>query len=172
MSTPSPKPGRTNPWRLWFQNPDSSGSSPNPSGRRTPSLARATVQPTPGNADAAEPNPLATAAEEASVLLDIFSQVSPSIDGRFSEEHKQLVHNAFGRMLNIQKGLRTQDAQNGSVGDWPEGLDELSVNAGCVICFSEVVDTLLMPCRHLVLCGVGLIGRVWEGRTLTLVGVL
>lgn len=50
------------------------------------------------------------------------------------------------------------------------------VSAGCIVCFGEVVDTLLLPCRHLVLCAVSArCGGVveWTGRwVLMVVGVL
>ncbi|KAL0634984.1 hypothetical protein Q9L58_006102 [Maublancomyces gigas] len=36
----------------------------------------------------------------------------------------------------------------------PTGSDELTVNAGCIICFSELVDTVFMPCRHMIACAV------------------
>lgn len=57
----------------------------------------------------------------------------------------------------MQKALRLQDALadgDGGVEPWPKDLEEMTANVGCIICFAEVVDTLLMPCRHLVLCGV------------------
>lgn len=45
-------------------------------------------------------------------------------------------------------------ARDGGVGEAVEG-NEMMVDAACVICYAEVVDTVLMPCRHMVVCGVG-----------------
>lgn len=33
---------------------------------------------------------------------------------------------------------------------------ELVTDAGCVVCYEEVVETVLMPCRHMVVCKVGM----------------
>lgn len=36
----------------------------------------------------------------------------------------------------------------------PDADSEIQVNSGCIICYSQIADTVLLPCSHLEMCGV------------------
>lgn len=93
------------------------------------------------------------AAAGASILLDRFSRTNPGVDGKFSAADKKLVDNALTSILQIQKELRLIDAIDGSTVLPRPQLDGGGV---CIICYETVADTLLLPCKHLVLCTVWL----------------
>lgn len=50
--------------------------------------------------------------------------------------------------------------------------EEMMVDAGCIICCAELVDIVLMPCRHMVVCEVYEVVFCSTGRWLILVDVL
>lgn len=83
----------------------------------------------------------------ASALLSDFATSPPSPDGRFTTAHKRWLHAALVGVFIILENVRIRngDADLGS---------GLTVDAGCVVCCEEVVDMVLMPCRHMVVCGV------------------
>lgn len=56
-----------------------------------------------------------------------------------------MVENAFQSILRIRRELR------GAAGT-EEGGAERKVEAECIICYDDIADTVLMPCKHLVLC--------------------
>ncbi|KAH8151498.1 uncharacterized protein LAJ45_04119 [Morchella importuna] len=98
---------------------------------------------------------LSQAAEDASAFLTIFSRTRLGDNERFGREHQELVGNALTVILEIQRDLRLRDAVAGreeGAWPWPEGLTGLTVNAECLICYSEIVNIVLLPCGHLILC--------------------
>lgn len=106
-----------------------------------------------------DPTDLGGTAEYAAVLLDVFSRVKPVDDTQLMGVHRRLVGKALISVLELTRRLRVlQVAEDGE----DEGLQPLpvqddpalSVYAGCVVCYAEVADMLLMPCRHLTLCEV------------------
>lgn len=85
-----------------------------------------------------------TALSAASLLTGLaFSPLAP--DGRFSAAQKHTLHAALVGVLVIRARAWARDGL-------PLTGDELIVDAGCVVCCTEVVDVLLMPCRHMVVC--------------------
>lgn len=119
-------------------------SSSNPGAR----VARPESPPAPIN--------LREIADEASVLLELFSKTQPADDGDIKDEHRQLIDSASEIILKIQKNLRAIDARKGGniaiVQPPVSNTDDMKVDIGCIICYSHVADVLLMPCKHLVLC--------------------
>lgn len=87
-------------------------------------------------------NSLAQTAEDASVLLELFSKTAPR-DGEVSDDLKEMVENAFQSVLKLRRALVVVP-----VVEEEEGTE-------CIICYSNAADTVLMPCKHLVLCIVG-----------------
>lgn len=100
------------------------------------------------------PSRLAVAAEEASLLLELFHKTMPDNDD-IGDEHRQMIDNALRGILGIHKELRLQQAQsNGPVEPRLEDIEGTNVDAGCIICYSEIADTVLFPCKHLAICAV------------------
>lgn len=65
-----------------------------------------------------------------------------------------MADNALVSVLRIHRKMRLMDAEREEpIVPTPQGSYELAVS-GCIICCSEVADTLLMPCKHVVLCAV------------------
>lgn len=87
---------------------------------------------------------IAQAAEDASVLLELFSKTTPRNKEAISDEHKQMIENAFEGILRIRREFRTVTAR--------ALTGQAKVDPECIICYDNIADTVLMPCRHLVLC--------------------
>lgn len=95
-------------------------------------------------------------ADEASVLLELFSKTQPADDGDIKAEHRQLIDSASQIILRIQKNFQMIDARRGegvaSLVPPISNNDDTKVDIGCIICYSRTADVLLLPCKHLVLC--------------------
>lgn len=83
----------------------------------------------------------------AASLLTGFASSPLAPDGRFSAAQKHTLHAALVGVLVIRARAWARDGL-------PLTGDELMVDAGCVVCCTEIVDVLLMPCRHMVVCEV------------------
>lgn len=92
------------------------------------------------------PGSLNRLAEEASILLELFSQGSHDNDN-ISDEYHRMITNATEGVLAIHARIRqvNQRAVSGRVS---------IPDPDCIICYGERADTLFMPCRHLVVCTV------------------
>lgn len=94
-------------------------------------------------------------AQEASVLLEVFSRTMPIREEDVNQEHLQTVSSAAGCIQRLETGIRLIGARgNENVGCARRpgsGMD-----ADCIICYSEIANTVFMPCKHLAVCGVGL----------------
>lgn len=88
---------------------------------------------------------IAQAAEDASVLLELFSKTAPRNSDAIDDEHKQMIENAFESILRIRREFRVTAAARMPV-------EEAKADPECIICYDNIADTVLMPCKHLVLC--------------------
>lgn len=88
---------------------------------------------------------IAQAAEDASVLLELFSKTAPRNSNAIDDEHKQMIENAFESILRIRREFRVTAAARVPV-------EEAKADPECIICYDNIADTVLMPCKHLVLC--------------------
>lgn len=95
-------------------------------------------------------------ADEASVLLELFSKTQPADAGDIKVEHRRLIDGMSRIILRIQKISQMIDAWKGGDGASLEppisNNDGTKVDIGCIICYSRAADVLLLPCKHLVLC--------------------
>lgn len=91
-------------------------------------------------------------AEDASVLLELYSKSASGPDD--DESMQELITSAFAHVSTIHRNHRVaQNAISRAAQKRPEAAD-FSADTGCIICYSEIADTVLLPCHHLVLCGV------------------
>lgn len=91
-------------------------------------------------------------AENASILLELFSQSCPDDDDDIDNDLHLLIAGAADEIIRIQARLRQSVARlNGDIGSRNEVMED----ADCIICYSESADTVFMPCKHLVVCTVG-----------------
>ncbi|KAL0634517.1 hypothetical protein Q9L58_006535 [Maublancomyces gigas] len=91
-------------------------------------------------------------AEDASILLELFSKTAPDST---DDCNQQLIATAFESIAQIHRHYRVLAAAQNGVGNAAQKRvenDDLSIDAGCIVCYSEVADTVLLPCHHLVLC--------------------
>lgn len=93
------------------------------------------------------PQDLRKLAEDASVLLELYSKTALDTD----DSNRQLITSAFASVTTLNRHHRI--LAFGGVQKSPEN-DDFTLDAACIICYSEVADTVLVPCHHLVLCGV------------------
>ncbi|KAL0639044.1 hypothetical protein Q9L58_001926 [Maublancomyces gigas] len=122
----------------------SRGSSTEPSNNFIPPQSRTAPVPK-------RPVSMKRLAEDASILLEVFSQSSPDNEDDMDDEHQNMISNAADGIIAIQARLRQNVARrNGDIGVPHEAKGD----ADCVICYSENADTLFMPCKHLVVCTV------------------
>ncbi|KAF8418150.1 hypothetical protein EV426DRAFT_620017 [Tirmania nivea] len=148
MSIPPSPPQDT--WATWLE--------PNPT--PSPPVSRSSTPPIPQPRSASvssPPGPQALA-EEASVLLEVFCQ-SFNEDAA-SADHTQNRDLIKGALDNVNKvwdtlwGGETKGTgdENCVQSQWADDDPSLMVYSGCVICYSAVAETVLLPCNHLVLC--------------------
>lgn len=132
-------------------------ASPDPAPRRMTAVEQVwQLERTPGvepaNINGAPPDPadLAQTADHAALLLAAFSRVKPPDDTQLTPLHKQLVSEALTAVLNLTRRIRVLADEE------LEPLPRLEdpAYAGCVVCYSALADTLLVPCCHLMLCEV------------------
>lgn len=97
-------------------------------------------------------SPLALAAEEVSVFLQLFQKTKPETDEDIRGEHREMIDKALAGLFKIHKSLRIMEARRNE----ELGLrTERSATEGggrCVVCYGEA-NTVLVPCMHLALCG-------------------
>lgn len=105
------------------------------------------ARPRPPAAPAVSLNKLA---EDASVLLELFSQ-RPDDNDNITEEHETMITSAAAGISVIQAQLRQRAARGNQDIESPEVL---SRDADCIICYSKCADIVFMPCKHLVVCTV------------------
>lgn len=90
---------------------------------------------------------LKTVAEEASVLLELFSQsIFEGDDDAISLEHRELIVTVAAGISTIQPRLHQctdQGTRNNEVSD-----------ADCTVCLANKADVVFLPCKHLVVCNV------------------
>lgn len=110
------------------------------------------------------PMQLRKLAEEASVLLELYSKSAPDSN---NAETTQFITSAFESISTINRHHRILASSKGRAAQKRAENDDLAVDAGCIICFSEVADTVLVPCHHLVLCAVSF--RSVDGIELSLI---
>lgn len=113
----------------------------------------------PPATDTRKPTSIGQVAEDASVLLEIFSRTKPKDDSEIDQEHKQMIDDAFNHILQIKERFRIMAIES----KMPPTLasDDMKVDAGCIICYSYIADTVLMPCKHLALCTVWHSAPLW-----------
>lgn len=117
---------------------------PRPGPSRSPNAG---VRPTTRLAAApSPPGSLNRLAEDASILLELFSQGSHNND-IISDEYHGMITNATEGVLTIQARLRQVNQRA-----VPRGVSVPDLD--CIICYGERADTLFMPCKHLVVCTV------------------
>lgn len=90
-------------------------------------------------------------AEEASVLLELYSK--STLDSN-NAETTQFIASAFQSISTINRHHRILAVSRDGAAQKRVEKDDLTVDPECIICFSEVADTVLVPCHHLVLCTV------------------
>lgn len=108
-----------------------------------------------------DPSDIAETARHASRLLDAFS--NSDTNGDLSSTQQRLLSTARTAILALTHASVDTAAQTDPL---PPPVDvSMRPDATCVVCFARVVDTVLVPCWHLVLCGVrvvvnaGIVGR-------------
>lgn len=107
------------------------------------------VRPLPSLA--AAPVRLKKAAENASILLELFSQSCPDNDDDIDHDQQTMIACAADEIAAIQTRIRQSVARrNGDI----RSRAEAEKDADCIICYNESADTVFMPCKHLVVCTV------------------
>ena len=102
------------------------------------------------------PNPYALA-EEASVLLEVFCQsLNENAD---LTQHKDLIKGARDNVNKIWDTVWGGESKGPARPSHDDKDPALMVYSGCVICYSAVAETVLLPCNHFVLCLVRLLYR-------------
>jgi len=98
------------------------------------------------------PSPYALA-EEASVLLEVFCQSlnedAASVD---LTQNRDLIKGARDNVNKIWDTLCVREGKGLAPPSHDDQDPTLMVYSGCVICYSSVAETVLLPCNHLVLC--------------------
>ncbi|KAF8448603.1 hypothetical protein BDZ91DRAFT_751860 [Kalaharituber pfeilii] len=99
-------------------------------------------------------------AEEASVLLELYSQSTPGEDEDTNLETVKAAFEAVSKIWNEyrpkeditpHRGQETKKMQDKEKVD-AEVDTSLTVYSACIVCYDSVADTVLTPCHHLVLC--------------------
>lgn len=125
--------------------PEAGSVAPHPSDIPAPSVS----------ANSPSVNSLNELAEDASILLELFSQSSHP-NNNISDEHRNLITSAAASISAIQARVGQAEAP-GNRRTRPR--QEMEAGADCIICYAESADTVFMPCKHLVVCTV----RIWRG---------
>lgn len=106
------------------------------------------------------PSDLRKLAEDASILLEFFSKTEPGEDEDTNDEYRGIIDTAFGKISEIKRVYQVMaDRRNASLERLEPPVSEMGdmkLDSECVICYSEIADTVLIPCNHLVLCTVSL----------------
>lgn len=93
-------------------------------------------------------------AEDASVLLELYSKTAPDTTNDVAQ---QLIYSAYASVAKLNRHHRVLASGTGrgsiAAQKRPQNSD-FTVDAGCIICYCEFADTVLLPCHHLVLCSV------------------
>lgn len=105
------------------------------------------------------PNPsnIIETALHASRLLVAFSRAWPApVAASITAVQRGQLTTALTSILTITREVRVHDS---SVGEPLHPLpvaDDVAfvVDSACIVCYARVADTLLVPCNHLMLCGV------------------
>lgn len=93
-------------------------------------------------------------ADEASILLELFSKGSHPNDN-ITDEYHGIITNATAAILTINARLR-QANQRARPREVP------NPDPDCIICYAETANTLFMPCNHLVVCTVRMSRGSWS----------
>lgn len=103
-----------------------------------------------------DPNSLVETASHASRLLDAFSTgATPPVTGALSTTQQQLLSTALTTILQITDNPNAHADAVVQTDPLPPPVDvTMRPDATCVVCFVRLVDTVLVPCWHLVLCEV------------------
>lgn len=89
-------------------------------------------------------------AEDASILLELFSQSSHP-NNNISDEHRNLITSAAASISAIQERVGHTVAPRDRGTRPRQGME---AGADCIICYAESADTVFLPCKHLVVCTV------------------
>lgn len=100
-------------------------------------------------------------AEDASVLLELFSRSSPDNEDNMGSEHHTMISSAATAICAIQARFRQMAA--GTNQPFTESFDGAR-EADCIICYSESADRVFGPCHHLVVCTVCILRGWWWAR--------
>lgn len=151
---------RHDEWPPWEPSPRPVAALP----ARTPQLTAYGRLP-PGMVNGAvamhpPPNPQARASElRRSQLMHMMQRSPPNpVDARATQEYahslsrNQRLRQPQGASTNppLQPEKSLDNQRNGRPD--PKESEELSVNLECKVCFTQLVDTVLLPCGHAVLC--------------------
>ncbi|KAL0635202.1 hypothetical protein Q9L58_005848 [Maublancomyces gigas] len=85
-------------------------------------------------------------AEDASILLELFSQ-SPHDNNDIGDEDETMITSAAASIALIQARCSRRNRHT-------ESREEINRDADCIICFAERADVVFLPCKHLVVCTV------------------
>lgn len=85
-------------------------------------------------------------AEDASILLELFSQ-NPHDTNDISDEDQTMINSAAASIAVIQARCVRKTRHT-------ESREEINRDADCIICFAERAEVVFMPCKHLVVCAV------------------
>lgn len=90
-------------------------------------------------------------AENASVLLECFYKTKPRNNADIGNDYKEMIENAYKSIMEIKKEIKMIPADDNAV---PARKKDDSQNPDdCIVCFNNNADTVLLPCKHMVLCG-------------------
>lgn len=90
-------------------------------------------------------------AEDTSVLLELFSRIVPDNVRDIDDEQRNMIASAAQNISKLQISIGLVSApESGSL----NGQVDTNIDAACVICYSEIADTVFRPCNHLAICGV------------------
>lgn len=85
-------------------------------------------------------------AEDASILLELFSQ-NPHDNNNMGNEDETMITSAAASIAAIQARCARRTRHT-------ESREEINRDADCIICFAERADVVFLPCKHLVVCTV------------------
>lgn len=92
------------------------------------------------------PGSLNRLAEDASILLELFSQGS-HVNDNISDEYHGIITNATEGVLAIHARIRQVNQRA-----VPRGV--AIPDPDCIICYAEIANMVFLPCKHLVVCTV------------------